>query len=338
MRKLLIILALSTNLLMFSQTNMNVYRKGGEILQIPINTIDSINYNDIVTPSELKYLKTIGVAGTNLGEFNFYDQSWWNLSDDGTYLYVGDMGNNRVVRIKLSDFSFYDWYGKLNNVYGFYTSNSTASNSFVCSNVISKNGYLYLVCNPKDALSGVFKMTSNGVALKSINAPGGNFTTTAVDSNDNVFVYSNDIISKYSSAGILTSTFGGFGSSDGKLNNSGYLVNIVIDSNNNLYVIDGGNSRIQMFDNNGNFKLKWTVAKYKEYNYMHLFNNKLYITEGGNLVEYSLTGVKTNSWSIPRINIIPSFSFSSQGQFIVTSNNVIFEDTYNNRIVIFTFP
>ena len=71
---------------------------------------------------------------------------------------------------------------------------------------------------------------------------------------------------------------------------------------------------------------------------MHLFNNKLYITEGGNLVEYSLTGVKTNSWSIPRINIIPSFSFSSQGQFIVTANNVIFEDTYNNRIVIFTFP
>ena len=78
-------------------------------------------------------------------------------------------------------------------------------------------------------------------------------TDMAWDSNGNTYVsdgYVNSRIAKYDKDGNWVMSFGEPGTGDGQLNTPH---SIALDANNNIYVADRGNRRIQVFDTNGKY-------------------------------------------------------------------------------------
>jgi hypothetical protein len=80
----------------------------------------------------------------------------------------------------------------------------------------------------------------------------------AVDSDGSLYVFDQGtaLVKVYSSAGTLTCSWGGIGTSNTLLSGtSGYMVNaIAVDASKNVYVADWGNRRIQVFDGTGTYK------------------------------------------------------------------------------------
>ena len=80
----------------------------------------------------------------------------------------------------------------------------------------------------------------------------------AVDSDGSLYVFDQGtaLVKVYSSAGTLTRSWGGIGTSNTLLSGtSGYMVNaIAVDASKNVYVADWGNRRLQVFDGTGTYK------------------------------------------------------------------------------------
>ncbi len=86
-------------------------------------------------------------------------------------------------------------------------------------------------------------------------------TDVAWDSNDNIYVsdgYVNSRIAKFDKNGNWIKSWGSFGRGGDHANENPGMINnphnIQIDRNNNVYVADRGNRRIQVFDTDGTFK------------------------------------------------------------------------------------
>lgn len=78
----------------------------------------------------------------------------------------------------------------------------------------------------------------------------------AVDSQDNVYYFTGSTgrVYKYSSTGNLLNQFGALGTGEGEFAEQEYPFNtIAVDSQDNLYVADASNRRVQKFDSNGEF-------------------------------------------------------------------------------------
>jgi hypothetical protein len=92
----------------------------------------------------------------------------------------------------------------------------------------------------------------------------GNFngpTDVAWDSNDNIYIgdgYGNSRIAKFDKNGNWIKSWGSFGRGGDHANENPGMIsnphNLQIDAQNNVYVADRGNRRIQVFDTDGNFK------------------------------------------------------------------------------------
>jgi DNA-binding beta-propeller fold protein YncE len=83
-------------------------------------------------------------------------------------------------------------------------------------------------------------------------------TDVAWDSQGNIFVadgQGNARIAKFDSHGKFIKSWGQKGTENGQFAN---VRSIVVDKDGNVYAADGGNKRIQVFDNNGTFKTAWT--------------------------------------------------------------------------------
>jgi len=84
-------------------------------------------------------------------------------------------------------------------------------------------------------------------------------TDTAIGPDGSIFVtdgYGNSRVAKFTREGNLVKYWGDRGTRNGQFNTPH---NIVIDHNNLLYVADRQNSRVQVFDTDGNFKNVWNL-------------------------------------------------------------------------------
>jgi DNA-binding beta-propeller fold protein YncE len=83
-------------------------------------------------------------------------------------------------------------------------------------------------------------------------------TDVAWDSNGNIYVadgFGNARVAKFDKTGKFVRSWGSRGANQGQFN---MVHGLAIDAQNNVYVADAGNHRIQVFDNDGNFKSQVT--------------------------------------------------------------------------------
>jgi DNA-binding beta-propeller fold protein YncE len=85
-------------------------------------------------------------------------------------------------------------------------------------------------------------------------------TDTVVGPDGSTYItdgYGNSRVVKFTKEGNLVKYWGDRGTKPGQFNTPH---NIVMDTNSNLYVADRQNSRVQVFDTDGNFKQEWRVG------------------------------------------------------------------------------
>jgi hypothetical protein len=117
--------------------------------------------------------------------------------------------------------------------------------------------------------TGIQKFTAAGAYVSAFSATFGDITGMACDSAGNLYVFDRDqsSLKSFDSAGVLRWSVGSAGNGDGQFTAatstipSSTLVNqhahLTIDENDEVFVLDDGNNRVQVFDSQGAFKRKW---------------------------------------------------------------------------------
>lgn len=119
---------------------------------------------------------------------------------------------------------------------------------------VDNQGNVYVAEN-----ANIFKYNKNRNLIAKYTSDKGTYVSVASDSQDNIYaVYVADkkeYVRKYSPNGTVLFEIGGeTGSGDGQFI---YVKNIAVDREDNFYVVDRTNWRVQKFDKNGKFLLKW---------------------------------------------------------------------------------
>ena len=99
--------------------------------------------------------------------------------------------------------------------------------------------------------------------------------------------YGNSRVAKFTKEGNLVKHWGERGGSNGNFNTPH---SIVLDKNQNLYVADRGNSRIQLFDTDGNFKAVWNNLPGAPWSLCLTPNQVMYVGSVGRIYKLDLTG------------------------------------------------
>ena len=304
------------------------------------NSPTNSNNNQTSNPTtndSLKFIAEIGSAGTALNQFNFNaagSDMEWGMTNDDSYVYIADRGNHCIKKVDLTSNSIVGWYGYNNGKWGYYTTSSTPDKKFTPVRLMFKNNFIYAIANrgynqtSNRNESRVFKINSSNGDLVDTNSviPVYSFYSCCIDNNENIFICNDDSIKKYNN-GFLNG-FGGFGSSDGKLDNSGYIVQIQMIGD-TLVVVDAGNDRFQLFDNKSSFISKIKVPLGKNYTYFVADNNKYYLSNG-DFQEYDSKGNKLKSRKVSANGF-----YAGQGQFVIVKNKVIYQDAYKHRLLVF---
>jgi len=141
------------------------------------------------------------------------------------------------------------------NSEGVYISTKSFSDPF---GIDYRNGYVYVADGNISKCDKDLNIIQS-FDIKGTTVPYKNPYDVAIDSNNNFIVTSDDahIVRSYTSLGILQFTIGTAGisgSNDGKFWSPR---GIAVDSQDNIYVCDAFNNRIQKFDSSGNFILKF---------------------------------------------------------------------------------
>lgn len=263
---------------------------------------------------QLSIFQTVGAPGIGNGEFQFGGggDSNGGIFVDDTYLYVTDWTNNRLQRFRkdVDNFwMFFDFLGDDNNLYS--------------AIYVNRNGIIFL-----QGMNLLKKYSGEKMFIEEINVDISNFHRFTIDKEDNIFAQSGsdpNLIKKYDSKGSKILSFGGFGSSDGRFNNSGCSADIVSDSVGNIYMLDSGNGRVQKFDNSGNFLKNWKV-NISGYSYMAIDEyDRIYVAENGYILlnRYNTEGFLKQQYSIPPgvVSGGGSYIFVKENQFLASSHS-----------------
>ncbi len=118
----------------------------------------------------------------------------------------------------------------------------------------------------------------------------------AFDSHGNIYVAKfYDYVEKYDSSGNFVTSWGGEGNGNGKFE---YVFGIAVDANDNVYVSDYQNSRVQKFDSNGNYISKFSVSGGTVYGIETDSSGNVYVLNANGAVrKYSSTGSLLQNWT-----------------------------------------
>ena len=269
----------------------------------------------------------------------FFNSPIGIVIDASGYIYVADSANNRIQKLSPD--------GALITKWGTY---GEADGQFRVPRwmAIDGNGDVYVT---EADFNRIQKFTANGEFIKKWGSSGSGdgqidrVAGIATDSSGNVYVVDlgNYRIQKFSSKGVFITKWGSHGSGDGEfamIEGEPPNAGITIDENNNVYVIDPGNHRIQKFNSDGAFITKW--GRYGsgdgEFNSpCGIFvdvNGSIYVTDSGaqqySIHKFNSEGEFITRWGVPG---------SGDGQFtsaagiaVDSSGNVYVTDGGNNRI------
>jgi len=215
----------------------------------------SIPYSIGIDPSDNVFV--VDRENSRIQEFDTngkFINKWYGVSatdkfkrpEDITFspfgIFITDTGNNRILKVDDKFNLIKEWGTK-----------GTGNGQFIHPHAIdvdSKgNVYVGVLNQP-----GVQIFDSNGTYLKRWGSPGtgpGQFSIpqehVAVDKNDYIYIVdgaSNPRVQKFFTNGTLVSIIGTKGSGDGQLLKPEH---VSIDEKGNLYVVDRGNARVQVF-------------------------------------------------------------------------------------------
>lgn len=168
-------------------------------------------------------------------------------------------------------------------------------------------------------------------------------TGLTADSAGNLYVFDSGKhrILKFDSQGSLILEWGSLGSEEGEFNcyeDKGTICGIAVDAQDNLYVVDKGNYRIQKFDGEGNFLLAWGSQGTEDGQFVRPIyvavdaQNHVFVTDDRNPViqKFDSSGQFLGKWG--------SFG-KAEGQFrhatgigIDSEGNIYVSDYENQRV------
>jgi predicted nucleotide-binding protein len=264
----------------------------------------------------------IGGPGVGHGEFRFGGGGDTNggVFIDENYLYVTDWNNQRLQRFKLNVDGKWTYFDSLKDQTG------------LCSAIyVDKAGLIYL-----QGRQLLRKYDTDKKFIEDLRIDTSSFCRFTLDIDGNIFTQASsdrNVIKKYDPKGTEILSFGGFGGSDGKFNNTGYSVDIVSDSVGNIYMLDAGGKRAQKFDNNGNYLAKWDVD-IAGYSLMSIDeSDRIYILEKA----YSILSKYDNNGKLIKQYVFGHGAFSGGASYIFVKGNMMaVSHEFKNNISLFS--
>lgn len=301
--------------------NGNIYVSDYGVSKIQVYTKDGI------------FLRSIGSRGSADGQFS----GIFEIAIDGSgNVYILDKGNSRV-EVFSSTGTFLRKWGSAGSDDGQF--------NYPGGIAVDANGNVY-VADTNNYRIQVF--TNAGIFLRKW---GTEFSPSgiAVDKNGNVYT-TDGRVQVFTNTGTLLRTWGdycniytGNGTCDGGFN---LAYGIAVDINENVYVVDHYNDRVQVFTSAGMFLRKWGTRGSEDGQF--LLPTGIALDSNGNVyVVDSVRGNNPNQYSTPRVQV-----FSGTGVFqeelhlfealfsypygiaVDDNGNVIIADTGNNRVLV----
>ncbi len=249
--------------------------------------------------------------------------------DSGGNVYIVDSGNHRIQKFT-SNGEFLETFG---------TQGSGESQFDRPLDVaINSNGEIYVTDSENFRIQ---KFSSNGEYILTIQIED---TTTiedfirpygvAITQNDQVIITGNNMVYVCDKVGNINESWGGKGDAIGQFD---YVTGVDVDEKGIIYVADGDNNRIQMFDLSGNFLNVYGVdQKTPGYFYfpqgISIVENYIYVAEGYNnrIQKFNQDGTFIMSWGEYGV-ADGKFNFPS-GVAADSFGIIYVVDTYNHRI------
>lgn len=215
-----------------------------------------------------------GSRGSSDGQFSrsgpiaFYSRPGIAMDEQGN-VYVSDIGNNRIQKFDDKGQFLTKWGGSSVPEDQFSSSWEIAIDG--PGNIYAINNDLFRIQKFDNTGRFLTKWGSQGMGDGQFSAP----TSIAADKQGNIYVADsgNDRIQKFDSQGRFLTKWGSPGTNNGQF---GFIFGVTVDSLGNVFTIDActksrpgfdcpyqksNNIRIQKFDSNGHFLLKWNILE-----------------------------------------------------------------------------
>lgn len=204
-------------------------------------------------PGSYTWVLNFGAEGSGNGGFN----NPAGLAVDNNVLFVADSGNNRIEE--------WDLFGNWLANWGGYGSGNGQFNGPTYLAYAGGQNSLYVADTANNRVQVLGQNGAFQFAFGSAGTGNGQFAGpngVAVDKSNNVYVVDsgNNRVQQFTytpgNPGFVTyvNQWGGAGSGNGEFTNP---LGITEDANNNLYVVDSGNKRVQKFTSSGIYLTQW---------------------------------------------------------------------------------